>query len=398
MYGLLSLGLASVVVTNAVYQSGHFYSACLHLTRSSTRLMVLLNMGLYLTIVFGRLFQRVFFGELRAVEVEHLYERSWFAITETCLAMTIFRDEFDVRFIILFAALLLIKIFHWIASDRVDFMEQAPNPPPFFHFRMTAVMTILLLVDIALLAYSIDYTLQKGASMMIIFGFEYTILVTLMSSVIIKYIIHSMDLRNEQPWENKSMYIFYVDLVVDFCKLVTYFLFFAIVIHFYGLPLHIIRDLYMTLRSFVHRCRDLVQYRRATANMHERYPDATVEDLAATDRVCIICREEMEPIRPAAGENSAVAVAAAAADAANGNENGGGAAIGALAGGAIAGAGAVGVGAGADVGVGIGVGVGAIPAVAAPPAAGRVPRDPPGRGNTPKKTSVWSYLSLSMPS
>jgi E3 ubiquitin-protein ligase synoviolin len=56
----------------------------------------------------------------------------------------------------------------------------------------------------------------------------------------------------------------------DFFKLVTYMCFFAIILNYYGLPLHIIRDLYVTMRSFLNRLRDMIQYRRATANMHER--------------------------------------------------------------------------------------------------------------------------------
>jgi E3 ubiquitin-protein ligase synoviolin len=62
----------------------------------------------------------------------------------------------------------------------------------------------------------------------------------------------------------------------------------------YGIPLHIIRDLVFTLRSFLTRFNDMLQYRRATANMNERYPDATQEELIAIHRVCIICREEMD--------------------------------------------------------------------------------------------------------
>lgn len=65
------------------------------------------------------------------------------------------------------------------------------------------------------------------------------------------------------------------------------------IVHYYGIPLHIIRDLYMTFRSFILRIRDLIQYRRATTNMDQRYPNATSEELASSDRVCIICREEM---------------------------------------------------------------------------------------------------------
>lgn len=64
----------------------------------------------------------------------------------------------------------------------------------------------------------------------------------------------------------------------------------------------------MTVRSFTQRCRDLVQYRRATSNMNQRYPSATAEELAATDRVCIICREEMDASLGAAavGVNAAI--------------------------------------------------------------------------------------------
>ncbi|KAJ3152428.1 E3 ubiquitin-protein ligase synoviolin [Geranomyces michiganensis] len=313
LYGCASVALTAAVMANAWLQRAQFFTACIHITRSSASLMVLLNMGLYLTVVIGKALQRLFFGQLRAMEVEHLYERSWFAVTETCLAMTIFRDQFDVRFIVLFALLLLVKIFHWIIQDRVDFMEQSANPSVGWHVRMQSVMGIMCVVDLAMVLYSVQYTTTKGASMMIIFGFEYTILLSLVLSTFVKYLLHSYDLRRDRPWEEKSMYIFYVDLMHDFEKLVTYFCFFGIVVYYYSLPLHILRDLYMTLRSFCVRCRDLVQYRRATANMNERYPDATPEELAATDRVCIICREEMESGGGRAAADQVAAGAAAAA-------------------------------------------------------------------------------------
>lgn len=75
--------------------------------------------------MFGKLVQKIFYGPLRATEVEHLYEKAWYAITETCLAMTIFRDEFDGRFIVMFTVLLFLKCFHWLGADRVDFVSSA---------------------------------------------------------------------------------------------------------------------------------------------------------------------------------------------------------------------------------------------------------------------------------
>lgn len=33
-------------------------------------------------------------------------------------------------------------------------------------------------------------------------------------NVFLKYILHTIDLRNENPWENKPIYIRYVDIVL----------------------------------------------------------------------------------------------------------------------------------------------------------------------------------------
>ena len=138
-----------------------------------------------------------------------------------------------------------------------------------------------------------------------------------------KYMVFSYDQRrarnlggeNAPVWENKSMHLFYIDLVTgliycctrfvervltlsllhpDFLKLITYLAFFVLVLTFYGLPLNIIRDVYLTGRSFYQRCRDLVRYRAATKNMDERYPNATTAEMELmNDKTCIICREEM---------------------------------------------------------------------------------------------------------
>ena len=71
---------------------------------------------------------------------------------------------------------------------------------------------------------------------------------------------------------------------------------------FYGMPIHIIRDVALTIRSFYKRINDFMRYRQATRDMNARYPDATADEVARED-VCIICREDMRPWRepPAQG-------------------------------------------------------------------------------------------------
>ena len=102
-----------------------------------------------------------------------------------------------------------------------------------------------------------------------------------------------------EGWEEKGRWIFYLDLTTDFLKLVIYLSFFFILLIFYGLPIHIMRDVFLTCRSFFKRIADFIRYRTATRDMDERYPDATAEEIGRED-LCIICREEMKIVaRPA---------------------------------------------------------------------------------------------------
>ena len=94
-------------------------------------------------------------------------------------------------------------------------------------------------------------------------------------------------------WDDKGVFLFYLDLMTDLFQMVVYLCFFVLICTYYGLPLHIMRDLYLTIRSFRTRVADFIRYRRITHNMQERFPDATEEELERSDRVCIICRENM---------------------------------------------------------------------------------------------------------
>lgn len=79
--------------------------------------------SMVLVLMAGKLMKKIFLGTLRATEFEHLMERFWYALTETCLAFTVFRDDFNPKFIALFTVLLFLKSFHWLAEDRVDYVS-----------------------------------------------------------------------------------------------------------------------------------------------------------------------------------------------------------------------------------------------------------------------------------
>lgn len=60
-------------------------------------------------------------------------------------------------------------------------------------------------------------TITRGASVQLVFGFEYAILLTVAINIAVKYICHTVDLQSENPWENKAMYLLYTELVIGEC-------------------------------------------------------------------------------------------------------------------------------------------------------------------------------------
>ncbi|CAI7610826.1 unnamed protein product [Penicillium bialowiezense] len=358
-YAGASVALATGVLLKALHQRSNFYSACVYLSQSSANLMILTNLCLLVTGFLLFWLQRLLYGPLRPIETEQLYERAWFAVTETCLAMTIFRGELGAWFLVMFISLLVGKVWGWIGEGRVEFLEQQPPAnPKLFHIRLAASLALTVLFDCFMLRYCVHTVItQARPDMMVMFGFEFAILTILSSSTLLRYVIAlteisitrqqvkarveerraeiraarteaiqesaragasspPSDLPDENDvneleidvpgWEEKGRWVFYLDLLTDLLKLVIYLTFFGILLTFYGLPIHILRDVVVTIRSFARRIVDFLRYRNATRDMNQRYPDATAEEVSRED-VCIICREEMTPVQPAQPAEGAAA-------------------------------------------------------------------------------------------
>lgn len=87
---------------------------------------------------------QVFLGTLRESEIERINERISQAVMETCLAMTIFRDQFNMEFVAMFVILTFVKVLHWLVQDRVDYLETTPTVSRLHHLRIITFMNVLL--------------------------------------------------------------------------------------------------------------------------------------------------------------------------------------------------------------------------------------------------------------
>ena len=293
-YLLCSAGTVIAMLYHTYKRQAQFYTAAIALTNSKLSLLLLSNLALAATLLAATGAKTVFLGTLREAELEHLYERLWYTISETCLAMTIFREEFNAPFVAQFAALLLVKSFHWLVQNRQSYIEQYPATTTLTHARMLLLISLLGAIDVGFLHYAFSTSLQIGPSVLLLFAFEYLVLASTAVSILAKYALYANDLRLGGRWEDRGVYNFYLELTTDLFHVVVYLAFFIIVCIYYGLPLHILRDLYLTVHSFRSRVADFLRYRAIMRNVQERFPDATEEELEQSDRVCIICREHMD--------------------------------------------------------------------------------------------------------
>ncbi|CAH0489096.1 unnamed protein product [Peronospora farinosa] len=273
----------------------HFYPSVIYLVTSKISVLILGNAGLVLTTLFGRLLKFVFFGTLRDAEVELLHENVRYAVTETCLALTVFRDEISFHVMVLFTALVFLKIFHWLAQSRIEFIEQTDILSRLTHVRLVGLMALLSAVDLGFVVWCSLKVMETGPSVCILFGFEFLILLVTIAATFLRYVLYVVDSRMDGTWTNKFTYLFYLELVSEITKLVVYLIFFMLIFTYYGMPLHIVRDLWVSIKNLQRRIASYFRYRKITANLNERFPNPTEEELQETDRTCIICREEMIP-------------------------------------------------------------------------------------------------------
>ncbi|KAK1074166.1 E3 ubiquitin-protein ligase hrd1 [Friedmanniomyces endolithicus] len=361
-YAGASTAAAAACLLKAFHQRPNFYSATVYLSQSNACLLILTNLLIVLACSTFYALQRILYGPLRPIEIEQLSEKAWYAVLDTLLAMPSFREDVGGWLLCMFVLLLAGKVWGWIGEGRVGVMEQGqptPGNSKFAHARLATSLVLSVVFDVGMLDYCVESVMaDPRPGMMVIFTFEFAILSIFSTFTLSRYCLSLAQARIEQKqmeeaiearkselraeiraeraaarqtetaegipaaasaeddivvevdenevdvpgWEDKRRYLFALEVFTDFVKLMIYIVFFTVSITFNGLPMHIMRDVYMTFASFSKRVSDYVAYRKATSDMNSRYPDATTEEIRGD--ACIVCRESMlaweQPAQPPA--------------------------------------------------------------------------------------------------
>lgn len=79
---------------------------------------------------------------------------------------------------------------------------------------MLGLLALLLTIDAVFVNVAYQSTITKGASVQLVFGFEYAILTTIVLNTLAKYVFHLVDLQSETPWENKAVFVLHAEVVI----------------------------------------------------------------------------------------------------------------------------------------------------------------------------------------
>jgi len=274
-YAATSTAFAVSALAYAVHTRQHFYPVVVFLVTSKFSVVILGNFALLCTLLIGQFTKAVFLGQLRDQEREIMFDRARYAITETCLALTIFHEELTVRVFTLFTALLFSKVFHWLAECRVDHVQQADQTSSWQHVRLAALLATLLTTNLLLLGGCAYFCLQQMPSVLVLFGFEYAILAVGCVSTMVKYLLHAIDMRIEGTWQAKGSYAKILEFISETARFVLFLLFFTIIFTYYGMPIHIVRELWVSYTNLRRCWQQYRKYRKLMLGLQERFPDAT---------------------------------------------------------------------------------------------------------------------------
>jgi E3 ubiquitin-protein ligase synoviolin len=283
-YFYSSLAATIAIIAHAVYTREQFYPIILYLVTSKASFVVLGNMAVAILVNIAVAVKSIFLGMLREVEVEQLIERAKYTITETCLALTVFRNELSPPILGLFGVLLFLKAFHWLSKLRIDYLEQVMPVTASTHVRLISLIFILSLCDVWIAYSCIDYTMKHGRSILILFGFEFGLLVISVFNLIIRYVLHIIDSRLANGLVSKGLYVMLLDLICDALRFITYVFFFSLVFVYYGLPFHIIREVWMAFHTFQKKLSSFIRYIQLTKNLDKRLENATLEEITSAGR------------------------------------------------------------------------------------------------------------------
>ncbi|XP_076470742.1 E3 ubiquitin-protein ligase AMFR-like isoform X2 [Babylonia areolata] len=276
------------------------------LTSEAWCVWTMVNSVYCVLILLGKLIQAVVFGDLRVSEQQHLKDKFWNFVFYKFIfifgVMNVQTMEEVVLWVAWFTCLGFLHLLVQLSKDRFEYLSFSPAIPRSSHVKLLSLLVLLMACSGVLLCVCVAAGFRFGITIFAFMAAECVLLGLKTLYVVVRYMIHLWDLSLESVWENRSVYVYYSELVfelsslsIDFAHHLHMLLWGNIFLSMASLV--ICMQLRYLFYEFQRRIKRHKNYRRVVRNMQARFPMATQEDLELNADECAICWEGMEAAR-----------------------------------------------------------------------------------------------------
>lgn len=310
LYVIGSAILAFIKITTLYDEAPNFYVLGAKLAEGDA-LLIVSNMLIAFVLLIGKIFQTLIFGELRLIEIEHLYERLWPTIIGVLFSTASYNNNGNTfTKVLLIVSLLFGKIFHSIMIDRLDFLIQRyyqnvdnnnNNKYLFlklFKNRVIFSLFFFLKFDIKIIKACIDESFINKSAILLVVAFEFFLLISDLAYSTVKFLLNVNEIfyikryPDEEIWPYKVWIDSITKVLICSIRCIMIPVLFTLFTLIDIIPLNLINEIF---RSGFDLSRSIASLYRLIKNVKKlnnslSYP--TKEELENTD-ICIICRDDM---------------------------------------------------------------------------------------------------------
>lgn len=302
IYILASNAAMTVSLYNALDTRTSFLSAGIFLS-GGLNLIIMSNWIFSWCIVITRIVQRLLFGRLRFIEVEHIQERFLPKFIAFLISLGYVEEESSFVLAALTIVNLVLSVCHWVLFDRLDSLFQVNDERQLQSLRRclfnrtTFATTVMCFIDFKFIWYCIKSLRYTSDHVFVIFGFDVALLLLESLFHICKEGINAAEFvflkRNEGDdfLEKKSFYTKLLELSFVVSRLLVYV--FLLVFLRESYPIQFLSDFFLCLFALHKKAKEFIAFIRNSKRLDKVLQDATEQDLEGSDRLCIICREDM---------------------------------------------------------------------------------------------------------
>ncbi|GIY74208.1 e3 ubiquitin-protein ligase AMFR [Caerostris extrusa] len=182
----------------------------------------LINMIYCIMILIGKGIQKVVFGNLRAIELQHIKDKFWnFVFYKFIFVFGVMNVQFMEEIVmcgVVGSHLLALFTYYLLYVKTAVFF---PTTPRMAHFRLFSLIFFILAVSLSLCTVVGIYA---NLNIFFFMAAEWALVIIRTVYVLMRYIIHLYDVTHEGVWEKRGIFNYYCEFVCELSSLLVDFL------------------------------------------------------------------------------------------------------------------------------------------------------------------------------